>query len=124
MLDKFYKYNVIMNKKRVITLSSPRKTLLIEQISYAEEALRNLTKQLHELFEHVEFEYKRVVEELKALEANESEIDVETFDQINQTLQDAWTNAMVARNRLQKIDKDLSECDVTMIDVIAKLKTR
>ncbi|MCK4952490.1 hypothetical protein KAS14_01715 [Candidatus Bathyarchaeota archaeon] len=108
----------------MITLSSPRKTLLIEQISYAEEALRNLTKQLHELFEHVEFEYKRVVEELKALEANESEIDVETFDQINQTLHDAWTNAMVTRNRLQKIDKDLNECDVTMMDVIAKLKTR
>lgn len=124
MLDKFYKYTVIMNKKLVITLASPRKTLLIEQISYAEEALRNITKQLHGLFEHVEFEYKRVAKELKALEANESEIDVETFYQINQTLQDAWTNAMVARNRIQKIDKDLIECDVTMIDVIAKLKIR
>jgi len=105
-------------------MSSPRKTLLVEQISFAEEALQNLTTQLHELFKHVEFEHKRVVEELKTLKISEEAIDEETYGRINEILNDAWTNAMSARNRLQQIDKDLTDCDNTMTNIIAKLKSK
>ena len=105
-------------------MATPRKTLFIEQISYAEEALQNLTTQLHDLFKHVEFEHKRMFEELKTLKISEAEIEEEIFERINEILNDAWTNAMSAQNRLQQIDEDLSDCDSTMMNILTKLKSK
>lgn len=105
-------------------MASPKKTLLVEQISYAEEALRNLREQLHKLLEHFEYEYQRVAEELKNIEKREVEVDEETFERVNRLLQDAWIKAMSARNYLQDLDKDFSDCDAIMASVIIKLKNR
>jgi len=105
-------------------MNSPDKTLLVEKISYAEEALGSLKEQLHELLKHIEYEHQKVLEELKTLEQSEAEVDTETFDRISQLLQDAWTKAMSASSRLQEFDADLSECDAIMTKSIAKLRAR
>jgi thymidylate synthase ThyX len=105
-------------------VASPKKTLLVEQISYAEEALRHLKEQLHELFKHFEHEHQRVVEELKILEEREEEVDLEDFRRVSQLLQDICTEAMSTRNRLQDLDQDLDKCDVIMATIMAKRNTR
>jgi len=108
----------------VCGMASPNETLLVEQISYAEEALERLKERLRELLKHIEYEHQRVLGELKTLEEMENEIDTETFDRISWLLQDAWTKAMSACTRLQDLDKDLSECDIVMSSNIAKLEAR
>lgn len=105
-------------------MTSPDKTLLIEKISYAEEALERLKDQLQELTKHIEHEHGRMLEELETLEASEAEVDVETFDRISQLLQDAWTKAMSASSRLQELDADLDECETIMTGSITELQTR
>lgn len=114
-----------MGKSRWVSdMVSPKKTLLVEQISYAEEALRRLKLQLHDLFKDIESEYERVFEELKKLEEKEAVVDEKTFDRVNQILQDAWTEAMSARVRLQDLDEDLHHVDTIMAKVLAKLRAR
>ncbi len=108
----------------VASMNSPDKTLLVEQISYAEEALERLKEQLHELLEHIDYEHQRILEELKTLEEMEDEVDTETFNRVSQLLQDAWIKAMSASTRLEDMDRDLSDCDATMMANIAKLKRR
>jgi len=103
---------------------SPEKTLLVEQISYAEEALRRLKAELHDLFKDIESEYEKVLDELKNLEENETSVDEETFARVNQVLQDAWTKAMSARVRLQDLDNDLHQVDAIMAEKIAKLRAK
>ena len=103
---------------------SPEKTLLVEQISYAEEALRRLKAELHDLFKDIESEYEKVLDELKNLEENETSVDEETFTRVNQVLQDAWTKAMSARVRLQDLDNDLHQVDAIMAEKIAKLRAK
>lgn len=103
---------------------SPEKTLLVEQISYAEEALRRLKVELHDLFKDIESEYEKVLDELKNLEENETSVDEETFARVNQVLQDAWTKAMSARVRLQDLDNDLHQVDAIMAEKIAKLRAK
>lgn len=105
-------------------MASPKKTLMIEQISYAEEALRHLKVQLHQLFKNIENEYDKVFEELKNLEENETSVDEETFERVNQVLQDAWTETMSARVRLQDLDKDLHKIDALMTDKLAKFRAK
>lgn len=105
-------------------MASPRKTLLVEQISYAEEALKGLKGQLHELFTDIEAEYARVFKELQMLEESESSVSEETFDRINQILQEAWTQTMSVRVRLQDLDKDLHVVDNLMADALDKLGVR
>ncbi len=105
-------------------MASPDKTLLVEKISYAEEALGRLKEKLHELLKHIEYEHRRVLKELETLEESEAKVDIETFDRVSQILQDAWTKAMSASSRLQELDEDLSECDAIMTRSIAKLQTR
>jgi hypothetical protein len=102
-------------------VASPKKTQLVERISYAEEALRNLKDQLHELYVHFEEEHQRVSEELKLLVAREEEIDEETFTMVDAFLEDAWTRAMSARNNLKDLDDDLDNCDRIMSALIAEL---
>ncbi len=104
-------------------MASPKKTLLVEQISYAEEALGRLKVQLHQLFEDIEREYERVFNELKNLEENETIVDEETFDRVNRVLQLAWTEAMSARTRLQDLDDDLHELDTIMSNSLARLRS-
>jgi len=104
-------------------MASPKKTLLVEQISYAEEALGRLKVQLHQLFEDVEREYERVFNELKNLEENETRVDEETFDRVNRILQHAWTEAMSSRTRLQDLDDDLHELDAIMSERLARLRS-
>jgi len=103
---------------------SPEKTLLVEQISYAEEALRRLKAELHDLFKDIESEYEKVLDELKNLEENETSVDEETFARVNQVLQDAWTKAMSSRARLQDLDNDLHQVDAIMAEKIAKLRAK
>lgn len=103
-------------------MKSPDKTLLVEQISYAEEALERLKEQLHELLEHIDYEHQRILEELKTLEEMEDEVNTDTFNRVSRLLQDAWIKAMSACTRLEDMDKDLSECDATMMVNITKLK--
>ena len=105
-------------------MASPKKTLLVEQISYAEEALGRLKVQLHQLFEDIEREYERVLKELKNLEENETKVDDQTFDRVNRILQHAWTRAMSSRARLRDLDDDLHELDSIMSDNLAKLRSR
>jgi DNA repair exonuclease SbcCD ATPase subunit len=104
-------------------MASPKKTLLVEQISYAEEALRRLKAQLHQLFEDIEREYQRVFNELKNLEENETKIDEETFDRVNKIIQQAWTEAMSSRTRLQDLDNDLHKLDGIMSSSLEKLRS-
>jgi DNA repair exonuclease SbcCD ATPase subunit len=104
-------------------MASPKKTLLVEQISYAEEALRRLKAQLHQLFEDIEREYQRVFNELKNLEENETKIDEETFDRVNKIIQQAWTEAMSSRTRLQDLDSDLHKLDGIMSSSLEKLRS-
>lgn len=104
-------------------MASPKKTLLVEQISYAEEALGRLKVQLHQLFEDIEREYERVFRELKNLEENETRVDEETFDRVNRILQRAWTEAMSSRTRLQDLDDDLHELDTIMSESLARLQS-
>jgi len=105
-------------------MTSPDKTILLEKISYAEEALERLKDELEELLNHIEYEHGRVLEELQSLEESENEVDMETFDRISQLLQDAWTKAMSASSRLQELDADLSECDIIMTRSINNLRSR
>lgn len=102
-------------------MASPKKTLLVEQISYAEESLKSLKVELHEFFKDIECEYDKVLEELKKLEENEVSVNEETFDRVNQVLQDAWTTSMTARNRLQDLDEILHEIDAVMSEALAEL---
>lgn len=105
-------------------MASPKKTLLVEQISYAEEALRKLKSQLHQLFEDIEREYERVFTELKSLEESEAEVDEETFDRVNRILQHVWTEAMSSRTRLQDLDDDLHELDTIMTKRLVRLRSK
>jgi hypothetical protein len=105
-------------------MASPQKTILVEQISYAEESLRRLKVQLHQLFEDIDREYKIVLKELRTLEENETIIDEETFDRVNKILQNAWTEAMSSRKRLQDLDDDLHKLDTIMSDRLAKLRSK
>lgn len=104
-------------------MASPKKTLLVEQISYAEEALRRLKVQLHQLFEDIEREYERVFNELRNLEENETKVDEETFDRVNKIIQQAWTEAMSSRTRLQDLDDDLHKLDAIMSRSLEKLRS-
>jgi len=104
-------------------MASPKKTLLVEQISFAEEALGRLKVQLHQLFEDVEREYEKVFRELKNLEESETRVDEETFDRVNRILQHAWTEAMSSRTRLQDLDDDLHELDAIMSERLARLQS-
>ena len=104
-------------------MASPKKTLLVEQISYAEDALRRLKVQLHQLFEDIEREYERVFSELKNLEENETKVDEETFDRVNKIIQQAWTEAMSSRTRLQDLDDDLHKLDAIMSSSLEKLRS-
>jgi dsDNA-specific endonuclease/ATPase MutS2 len=95
-------------------MSSPRKTLLIEKISYVEEALKHLQKELRNIVDHIDLEYQKVSQELEIIELKENEVDEETFIKINDFLQDAWTKAMLARNRLQELDEDFLKAEELM----------
>ena len=105
-------------------MASPKKTLLVEQISYAEEALRNLKGQLHQLFTDIENEYERVLDELKNLEDSENEVDEKTFDRVNKIIQRAWTETMSCRKRLNDLDNDLHELDNIMSKSLVKLRSK
>jgi hypothetical protein len=70
-------------------MSSPRKTLLIEKISYVEEALKHLQKELRNIDDHIDLEHQKVGEELEIMELKENEVTEETFSRINDFLQDA-----------------------------------
>lgn len=102
-------------------MASPRKTQLVERISYAEEALRSLKGQLQGLYAHFEEEHQRVSEELQLLVEREEEIDEETFTRVDAFLEDAWTRAMSARNNLKDLDDDLDNCDRIMSALFAEL---
>lgn len=102
-------------------MTSSKKTLLVEQISYAEEALENLKGELYEFFKDIELEYEKVFEELNKLEESEEDVKEETFDRVNQIIQDAWTTTMSARNCLQYLDETLHKLDDTMCEALAVL---
>jgi len=105
-------------------LVSPEKTLIIEQISYAEEALKRLKKELHTLFKDIEIEYEQVLGELNHLEKSETVCTEETFEHINQTLQNTWTKTVSTRNRLHDLDKNLHEINKIIPGCIMKLKSK
>jgi hypothetical protein len=60
-------------------MCSPRKVLLVEKISYVEEALKHLRKQLRSIAIHIDVEYEKVVKELEMLKSREHEVSEETF---------------------------------------------
>jgi hypothetical protein len=95
-------------------MSSPRKTLLIEKISYIEEAFKHLRKELKSIVDHVNLEYEKVVQEMNMLELRENEVSEETFGRINDLLQDAWMNAMMARKRLRDLAEDFLKAEELM----------
>ena len=103
---------------------SPKKTLIIEQISFAEEALKRLKKELHSLFKDIEIEYEQVLEELKKHEKSEAICTEETFERVNKTLQNTWTKTISTRNRLQDLDKNLHDIHKLISSCIIKLKSK
>ena len=103
-------------------MASPKKTLLVEQISYAEEELKHLKMQFHELFVDIENEYSKVLQELTRLEENEVSVDEGTSERVNSILQDAWIKAMSARTRFKDLDMDLHEADVVIEDCLNQLQ--
>ena len=105
-------------------MSTPKKTLLIEKISYAEEGLKNIRKELRSLIDEIDIEFQIIIQELEILEAREGEISEQTFNRINNLLQDAWMRAMSARSRLKDLDLDLDfhECDEIMKRTIYELE--
>jgi len=101
---------------------TPKKTLIVEKISYAEEGLKHIRRELRSLIDDVDIEYQRIIQELEILEAREGEITEQTFNSINDLLQDAWMRAMSARNRLKDLDVDFHECDELMTKTINELE--
>ena len=101
---------------------TPKKTLLIEKISYAEEGLKHIQKEVRSLIDDIDIEYQRISQELEILEAREGAITEQTFDSINDLLQDAWMRAMSARSRLKDLDVDFHKCDELMIKTIDELE--
>ena len=102
-------------------MSTPQKTLLVENISYAEEALRNIRDELKKLISHIDNEYQRILKESEFLDAKEEEVTEETFSRINALLQDAWMKAMSARNHLQDLDEDFEKCEEIMKKTMVEL---
>jgi len=101
---------------------TPKKTLLIEKISYAEEGLKHIRRELRVLLDEIDIEYLRIVQELEILEAREGEITEQIFNIINDLLQDAWMRAMSARSRLKDLDVDFHKCDDLMKNAIDELE--
>ena len=104
-------------------MSTPKKTLLIEKISYVEEGLKHIRKEMRSLLDDIDIEYQRIVQELEILEAREGEITEQIFDRVNDLLQDAWMRAMSARSRLKDLDVDFHKCDELMKKTIDTLET-
>ena len=103
-------------------MSTPQKTLLIEKISYIEEAFRHIRETLKALINHIEIEYEKVIPEFDFLKTKENEISEQTFNKINGLLEDAWEKAMLARKYLEDLDDDFVKCDEIMNGMIVDFK--
>ena len=77
-----------------------------------EEGLKHLRIELRRFVDRIDAEYERVVQELDILESKENEVSEETFSRINDLLQDAWKNAMMARKRLRDLDEDFLKTEL------------
>ena len=69
---------------------------------------------MRNIVDHIDLEYQKVSQELEIIELKENEVNEETFIKINDFLQDAWTKAMLARNRLQELDEDFLKAEELM----------
>ena len=103
-------------------MSTPQKTLLVEKISYAQEALKHIRDELKALVNHIDGEYQIITQELEFLESRENEVSERTFSWINAFFQNAWERAMLARNNLKDLADDFAICEEDLKKLITEIK--
>ena len=105
-------------------MGSPKKTLLVEQISYNERGLYHLKDELRDLIAKINVEYTRFSEEFENLRTQEDKVSEQTLSTINKLLQDAWKGAMSARGYLQQLDNNFHNTEALFKKIYTTLENR